>query len=399
MAKVLEGPGMALMAKWGVPVPRYVVLDRGEKLADQAAAHPWLKETKLVVKAHEAVGSRMKLGLVKVDLDFKGAEKAAQEILGKTVGQLTVAQVIVSEMVPHDAEYYAAVKSTREGADILLASCGGIEIEGQWDRVKRLSVPVGKNPDAKALEKLAKEAGFANDLVPQVADFASKLFQCYDQEDAQYLEVNPLGLRSDKTLTALDAVVLLDGDARFRHPDWDFAFAAEFGRPYTENELAVQAVDAKVKGSVKLIEIPGGDIALLPAGGGASVFYSDAVVNLGGKIANYAEYSGDPPDWAVEALTERVCALPNIKHIIVGGAIANFTNVKATFTGIIAAFRKAKAAGKLDGVKIWVRRGGPYEKEGLAAMRELEKEGFDIHVHDRHTPLTDIVDYALKGGK
>ncbi|MBI5378637.1 MAG: ATP citrate lyase, partial [Nitrospirae bacterium] len=58
-----------------------------------------------------------------------------------------------------------------------------------------------------------------------------------------------------------------------------------------------------------------------------------------------------------------------------------------------------KAAGKLDGVKIWVRRGGPYEKEGLAAMRELEKEGFDIHVHDRRTPLTDIVDYALKGGK
>lgn len=398
MAKVLEGPGMALMAKWGVPVPRYIILGRGEQLADQAAAHPWLKETKLVVKAHEAVGSRMKLGLVKVDLDFKGAEKAAQEILGKTVGQLTVSQVIVSEMVPHDAEFYAAVKSTREGADILLASCGGIEIEGQWDRVKRLAVPVGENPDQKSLEKLAKDAGFAKDLAPKVADVALKLFQCYDQEDGQYLEVNPLGLRSDKTLTALDAVVLLDGDARFRHPDWEFSFAAEFGRPYTESELAVQAVDAKVKGSVKLIEIPGGDVALLPAGGGASVFYSDAVVNLGGKIANYAEYSGDPPDWAVEALTEKVCALPGIRHIIVGGAIANFTNVKATFTGIIAAFRKAKSAGKLNGVKIWVRRGGPYEKEGLAAMRELEKEGFDIHVYDRHTPLTDIVDYALKGG-
>ncbi|MBI5379889.1 MAG: ATP citrate lyase, partial [Nitrospirae bacterium] len=287
MAKVLEGPGMALMAKWGVPVPRYVILGREEKLADQAAAHPWLKETKLVVKAHEAVGSRMKLGLVKVDLDFKGAEKAVREILGKTVGQLTVSQVIVSEMVPHDAEYYAAVKSTREGADILLASCGGIEIEGQWDRVKRLSVPVGENPDQKSLEELAKDAGFAKDLAPKVADFALKLFQCYDQEDGQYLEVNPLGLRGDQSLAALDAVVLLDGDARFRHPDWDFSFAAEFGRPYTENELAVQAVDAKVKGSVKLIEIPGGDIALLPAGGGASVFYSDAVVNLGGKIANY----------------------------------------------------------------------------------------------------------------
>jgi ATP-citrate lyase beta-subunit len=47
-------------------------------------------------------------------------------------------------------------------------------------------------------------------------------------------------------------------------------------------------------------------------------------------------------------------------------------------------------------VKIWVRRGGPREKEGLDAMRALRDEGFDIHVFDRHTPLTDIVDKALQ---
>lgn len=155
------------------------------------------------------------------------------------------------------------------------------------------------------------------------------------------------------------------------------------------------AVDAKVKGSVKLIEIPGGNIAMLPAGGGASVYYSDAVVARGGKLANYAEYSGDPPDWAVEVLTEKVCSLPGIKHIIVGGAIANFTDVKKTFGGIINAFRKAKAEGKLEGVKIWVRRGGPNELQGLAAMRALQDEGFDIQVFDRKTPLTDIVDMAM----
>ncbi len=96
-------------------------------------------------------------------------------------------------------------------------------------------------------------------------------------------------------------------------------------------------------------------------------------------------------------MTEKVCSLPNIKRIIVGGAIANFTNVKKTFTGIIAGFRKAKEQGKLNGVDIWVRRGGPFEKEGLAAMKELKNEGFDVNVYDRYTPLTDIVDMALKG--
>ena len=78
-----------------------------------------------------------------------------------------------------------------------------------------------------------------------------------------------------------------------------------------------------------------------------------------------------------------------------GGAIANFTDVKKTFGGIINAFRKAQGEGKLKGVKIWVRRGGPNEKQGLAAMSALKDEGFDIHVFDRTTPLTDIVDMAM----
>ncbi len=397
MAKVLEGPGMGLMKKWGITVPNYVVvtsLDEFNKLAD---VNDWLKTSKLVAKAHEAMGSRFKLGLVKVDLDLKGAQAAIKEMLGRQVGSITVTQVIVSEMVPHKDEYYVAVKSTREGSEVLVANCGGIEVESNWERVKKLAVEVGEKPSEAALEKLAKDAGFSGETAGKMADFAGKLFACFDSEDAQYLEVNPVVARQgDGALIALDAVTLLDGDAKFRHPDWNFSFAAEFGRAYTKDELDVMAVDSKIKGSVKFIQIPGGNIAMLPAGGGASVYYSDAVVARGGKLANYAEYSGDPPDWAVEVLTEKVASLPDIKHIIVGGAIANFTDVKKTFGGIIAGFHKAKSDGKLNGVKIWVRRGGPNEKEGLELMRKLKDEGFDIHVYDRKTPLTDIVDMALQ---
>jgi ATP-citrate lyase beta-subunit len=397
MAKVLEGPGMGLMKKWGINVPNYVVVTSANELDRLGQVNEWMKHSKLVVKAHEALGSRFKLGLVKVGLDLPGAVAATKEMIGRQVGSIIVSQVIVSEMIPHKDEYYCAVKSTREGTEILLANCGGIEVESNWERVKRLTVEVGQQPTPEALEKLAKDAGFTGALARKMADFAGKMFTCFDNEDGQYLEVNPVVAReSDGELVALDAVTLLDADAKFRHPDWNFQFAAEFGRAYTKDELEVMAVDSKIKGSVKFIEIPGGDTAMLPAGGGASVYYSDAVVARGGKLANYAEYSGDPPDWAVEVLTEKVCSLPGIKNIIVGGAIANFTDVKKTFGGIINGFRKAKAEGKLKGVKIWVRRGGPREKEGLDAMRALKDEGFDIHVFDRYTPLTDIVDMALQ---
>jgi ATP-citrate lyase beta-subunit len=390
---------MGLLRKWGMSVPNYAVITSVDQLEQLAEANDWLKKGKLVVKAHEAIGSRFKLGLVKVDVNLATAKKEAKEMLGKTVEGLAISQVIVSEMVPHKEEFYVAVKSVREGAEILLASMGGIEIEGHWDRVKRVFVELGEKPKEEDLKKLAKEAGFDAKLTPKVVEFTIKLFNAYENEDGTYIEINPLVLRSSNdSVVALDAVTMLDGDARFRHKDWDFSFASEFGRPYSDDEKAIIEIDSRIKGSVKFIQIPGGDTALLPAGGGASVFYADAVVAMGGKLANYAEYSGDPADWAVEALTDKVCSLPGIKRIIVGGAIANFTNVKKTFSGIINGFRRAKAKGKLDGVEIWVRRGGPYEKEGLEAMQALEEEGFKIHVFDRTTPLTDIVNFSIKGG-
>ena len=81
MAKVLEGPGMGLMKKWGIAVPHHVVVTSVAELATLGDANNWLKKSKLVVKAHEALGSRFKLGLVKVGLDLKGAQAAANGLL------------------------------------------------------------------------------------------------------------------------------------------------------------------------------------------------------------------------------------------------------------------------------------------------------------------------------
>ena len=223
MAKVLEGPGMGLMKKWGIAVPQYVVVTSADELAKLGQANEWMKKSKLVAKAHEALGSRFKLGLVKVGLGLNEAVAATKEMIGRQVGSITVTQVIVSEMIPHKDEYYCAVKSTREGSEILVANCGGIEVESNWDRVKRLALDVGQQPTPEALEKLAKDAGFSGPLTKKMADFSGKMFTCFDNEHAQYLEVNPVVVREDDgDLVALDPVTLLDGDAKFRHPDWNF---------------------------------------------------------------------------------------------------------------------------------------------------------------------------------
>ena len=146
MAKVLEGPAMELFNKWGIRTPRHVVISTTDQIESLVQTNQWMRESKLVVKAHEAIGSRMKLGLVRVNLDVNQALAGSKEILGKEIQGLVISQVIIAEMLEHKEEYYLAVKSTREGAEILMAKFGGIEVESNWDKVRRVFVEVGEKP-------------------------------------------------------------------------------------------------------------------------------------------------------------------------------------------------------------------------------------------------------------
>lgn len=75
------------------------------------------------------------------------------------------------------------------------------------------------------------------------------------------------------------------------------------------------------------------------AGGGASVIYSDTICDLGfsSELANYGEYSGAPSEQQTYEYAKTILSLmTKEKHskgkvLIIGGGIANFTNVAATF--------------------------------------------------------------------
>ncbi|KAG6808212.1 hypothetical protein H0H92_005026, partial [Tricholoma furcatifolium] len=60
---------------------------------------------------------------------------------------------------------------------------------------------------------------------------------------------------------------------------------------------------------------------------------------------------------------------PKGKILIIGGGIANFTNVAATFKGIICTLKEFKAPLIAHGVCIFVRRGGPNCQEGSTSLR------------------------------
>ena len=88
---------------------------------------------------------------------------------------------------------------------------------------------------------------------------------------------------------------------------------------------------------------------------------------------------------------------PRGKVLIIGGGIANFTDVAKTFKGIIRALKEYQKKLVEGNVKIFVRRGGPNYKEGLANMRKLgETLGVPIEVYGPETHMTAVVSMALK---
>ncbi|KAG7252633.1 hypothetical protein CRUP_003106, partial [Coryphaenoides rupestris] len=84
------------------------------------------------------------------------------------------------------------------------------------------------------------------------------------------------------------------------------------------------------------------------------------------------------------------------KVLIIGGSIANFTNVAATFKGIVRAIKDYQGPLKEHEVTIFVRRGGPNYQEGLRVMGEVGKTtGIPIHVFGTETHMTAIVGMAM----
>ena len=223
-----------------------------------------------------------------------------------------------------------------------------------------------------------------------------------------YLEINPLVMVGNK-IYPLDFVGRLDDTAQFLvGRNWgEIEFPAGFGGKLSPEEKYIKEMDEKSGASLKLTILnPEGRIWTLVAGGGASVVYADTVADLGyvNELANYGEYSGNPSraetreyvKTVLDLMTRKKDPQGRPKILIIGGAIANFTDVAKTFDGIIDAFKEYADKMKEVGVKIYVRRGGPNYEIGLARIKKAAEElGLPIEVYGPETHITAIVKKAL----
>jgi ATP citrate (pro-S)-lyase len=397
--------------------------------------------TKLVAKPDQLIKRRGKAGLLALNKDWQDAKKWIQDRAGKPqrVESVTgtLSSFIVEPFLPHpsDSEYYICITSGRDADTLLFTTSGGVDVGDVDAKALKLDIPVlGPFPTRAELQTtLLREVPAHKKEV--LTDFLVRLYSVYVDLHFAYLEINPLVVLDDGSIHYLDMAAKLDQTAEsICGPKWavardltvyetapaastngskvnadrgpPMAWPAPFGRDLTKEEAYIQKLDASTGASLKLTVLnPNGRVWTMVAGGGASVVYSDAIAAAGfaHELANYGEYSGAPSEGQTFEYAKTILDLltrppprPDGKVLIIGGGIANFTNVAATFKGIIRALTSYKTQLIAHNAKIYVRRGGPNWQEGLKAMRLLgESLGVPIRVFGPDTHITEIVPLAL----
>jgi len=356
--------------------------------------YPWLLQEKLTVKPDQLFGKRGKLGLVLLSANFEEVKKYLQQhlneefVIGKVTDRLT--HFLIEPYIEHEEEYYLSITSERNYDTIHFSEAGGINVEENWDKISTIKVPVVEEP---VLEKIPASE--------KVREFIKNIFAIYRKSYFSYLEFNPFTLNKNNEIFLLDTVAQVDSCGI------TIPFPKPFGRNILPEEEYIAALDKESGASLKLTVLnQSGRIWSILSGGGASIIYLDAIADLGKQeeIANYGEYSGNPTAEETYQYTKTILCLmtkqshPNGKVLIIGGGIANFTDIKETFTGVIKALRKNATEVKKQKIKIYVRRGGPNYKQGLEIIKtETAKLGIYIEVYGPETYMTHVVSKAVKG--
>jgi ATP-citrate lyase beta-subunit len=405
-----------------------VLVTSGKELLEKSKEHgfEWLRQESLVAKPDMLFGKRGVNDLVLFkkdkpgDVDLNTAASWIDEKISHTTtlhtGQHgTLSHFIVEPFTPHEQkdEYYISATTVGEDDVLYMSAEGGIDVEEGWgDKVKEVAIPINMNDaDMEHLIKANIPADIPANDKERFSTFAIQFFKFYRDMNFAYVEINPI-VMIDNDMHILDMVARLDDTAGYLMVSkWgDIEYPTPFGmEDQSPEEKLVADADAKSGASLKLTILnPLGRIWTMVAGGGASVVYADTIADLSddiSELANYGEYSGGPTtgetkfyaDTVIDLMTRHKDAKGRDKILIIGGAIANFTDVAKTFTGIIQSFEDNVEKMREHNTKIYVRRGGPNYEKGLKDIKEAaDRLGLYIEVYGPDVHVTDIVRMALE---
>ena len=389
--KIHEYQGKAVLAQYGVPVPKGKVA----YTADEAVEAGKGLGFPVVVKAQIHAGGRGKGGGVKVAKTADDAAALAKAMLGmrlkthqtgpegRVVRRLLIEQGM--DLAGAREMYLAILVDRGTGKPVFMASSqGGMDIEEVAAKdptaILRETIDpvVGFRP--YQARKLAFGLGLPAEAVAKAVPFFTALYRAFEATDASLVEINPFLMTKAGELIALDAKVNFDDNALFRHPD-----LVEL-RDFDEEEpLEVEAS----KFSLNYIKLDGGTVGCMVNGAGLAMATMDIIKLAGGAPANFLDVGGGASADQIKNAFRILLADTDVKAVLIN-IFGGILRCDVLAEGVIAAVRDLSVK-----VPVVVRMKGNNEEKGRQMLKD---SGLNFATADGMTEAAEKVVAAANGG-
>jgi len=386
-----------ILSSFGVPVPRGIMAETIEQAVDAAKQIQKLSGSQFcVVKAQIHAGGRGKGGGVKLAKSLDDAREKATNILGMNlITPQTGAQgKLVRKVLIQEDVYYPGASETREfylsmllnraegKVMIMYSPEGGMDIEEVAEH----------KPDKIYLEIIDRKVGLqpfqcrnvafnlqlSGEAHKNMVKFVKGIYDAYMGADCAMLEINPVLKTSDDKILAVDCKMRLDGNALYRHPDYN-----AMRDIHEEDPSEVEAGKYNLN-YVKL----NGNVGCMVNGAGLAMATMDIIKQSGGDPANFLDVGGTANAERVERAFRIILKDPAVKAILVNifGGIVRCDRVAQ---GIVDAY---KNIGNIP-IPIIVRLQGTNAEE---AKQLINNSGLAVYSATSLQEAADLVDKVLQ---
>jgi len=312
-----EYQGKALFADYGLPVSVGYAVDSAEEAvaaANKIGGEMW------VVKAQVHAGGRGKAGGVKLVDSADAVGAFATQWLGKNLvtyqtdekGQ-PVSKILVEACTDIDQELYlGAVLDRASRRIVFMASTeGGVEIEKVAEetpeKILKAEIDPLAGPQPYQGREMAFKLGLKDHQVKQFVTIFMGLAKLFKDKDLALIEVNPLVITDAGNLHCLDAKVVTDSNALYRHKDLQ-----AMHDPSQEDAREAHAAEW----DLNYVALDG-NIGCMVNGAGLAMGTMDIVKLHGGAPANFLDVGGGATKERVTEAFKIILSDDNVKAVLI----------------------------------------------------------------------------------
>jgi succinyl-CoA synthetase beta subunit len=354
--KLHEYQSKKLFERYEVPIPK-------GRVASTAAEAGQIAEElggRTVIKSQVLVGGRGKAGGIRLAKNANEAREFAAVILGMEIKGLPVRKVLVDEAVGFEQEIYLSIINDRVNrCPVVMASAaGGVDIEEVAQITPEKIVRININPLLGLQDFQARDIALAIDLPrEQWKNFIKilhGLYRVFSETDAILAEINPLVITKDQRMLALDAKMIIDDNALFRHPELN---------EFRDFDIEAPAEVEARKYGLSFIKLDG-EIGCMVNGAGLAMASMDIIKQFGGEPANFLDIGGGAGAVKVSAALRIILSDPKVKVILIN-IFGGITRCDEVANGLLTAMKEVKIA-----VPVVVRLVGTNAAEGRALLSD-----------------------------